>query len=101
MSAVRGILYTPPMPWKVIETAATPNPNAMKYVLDRPISDKPISFFSPAAGKEHPLAGPLLAIQGVTSILMVNDFVTINRDPSAAWKTITPAVKKVLSTLAV
>ena len=85
------------MPWKVIETVATPNPNAMKYILDHSISEKAISFFNPAAGKDHPLAGPLFAVAGVTSVLILNDFVTINRDPAASWKTITAAVKQALA----
>ncbi len=85
------------MPWKVTETQPTPNPNALKYLLDAPISVSPASFFNADAGKDHPIASHLFAIEGVTSVLLLNDFVTINKAPTAAWKAITPAVLKVLA----
>lgn len=84
------------MPFKVTETQPTPNPNALKYVLDTPISPSPVSFFNAEAGKDHPIASQLFAIKGVTSVLLLNDFVTVNKAPNAVWKEITPAVKKVL-----
>lgn len=87
------------MPWKVTETQPTPNPNALKYIVDTPISPQPASFFNAEAGKDHPIASRLFAIKGVTSVLLLNDFVTVNKAPGATWKEITPAVKKVLASV--
>ncbi len=82
---------------KVLEVQPTPNPNAVKIVVEGVISDKPLSFFNPDAGKDHPLAFRLFAIPGVTSLLILNDFVTVSKAASAVWKTITPAAKRVLA----
>ncbi len=82
---------------KVLEVQPTPNPNAVKIVVDQPISDTPLSFFNPAAGKDHPLAAKLFAIPGVTSLLILNDFVTVSKAADAVWKNITPAAKRVLA----
>ncbi|MGC4032562.1 MAG: NifU N-terminal domain-containing protein [Tepidisphaeraceae bacterium] len=87
------------MPFRVTDAHPTPNPNALKYSLDGPISDKPISFFNAEAGRDHPIAGKLFEIDGVASVLLLNDFVTVNKTPAAKWKDITPAVKKVLKGL--
>ncbi len=81
----------------VIEIQPTPNPNALKFIVEGPISDKPLSFFNPEAGKSHPLASQLFAIKGVTSLLILNDFVTVSKSPNAAWKEITSKAKRVLA----
>lgn len=81
----------------VIEIQPTPNPNAMKFVLDGEVSPQPISFLSPEAGDAHPLAKKLFAIGEIATVLLLNDFVTINKQPDAAWKRITARVKQVLA----
>lgn len=85
------------MPFKVIETQPTPNPNALKFVLDGSISQKPESFFNASAAAGHPIAAKLFEISGVTSVLLLGDFVTVNKLPEAKWSAITPSVKRVLS----
>ena len=81
----------------VSQVEPTPNPNAAKFVLDRPVSDQPISFFNAAAAEGHPLAKKLFAIEGVTSLLLLGDFITVNKAPQAQWKEITKSVKQVLA----
>jgi len=89
----------PRMAFRVIEVQPTPNPNASKYVLDAPISQKPESFFNADAGKDHPVASALFAIPGVTSVLLLGDFVTVNKSADVKWSAITPAVKRVLQSV--
>ncbi|CAN5456630.1 hypothetical protein BH09PLA1_BH09PLA1_14760 [soil metagenome] len=81
----------------VTETQPTPNPNALKFILDRPISQSPISFFTAASAANHGLASSLFAISGVTTLLLLGDFVTVNKSPEKTWSEITPQVKKVLA----
>jgi hypothetical protein len=85
------------MPFKVQEVQPTPNPNAAKFVLDRPIVEQPVSFFNAAAAKGHPLAEQLFAIPGVSSLLLLGDFITVNKTPDAKWGEITHRVKGILS----
>ena len=85
------------MGFEVKEVQATPNPNALKFVLDRVISQQPTSFFKAEAAAAHPVAARLFEIPGVTSLLLLGDFVTVNKQPQAKWSQITKKVKRVLS----
>ena len=85
------------MGFRVLEIQPTPNPNAAKFVLDRPVSQQPMSFFNAEAAKDTPLATQLFAIEGVTSLLLLGDFITINKSPDADWDDITQRARAVLS----
>ena len=86
------------MPFRVSEIQPTPNPNAAKFILDRPVSEQPTSFFDAGAALGHPLAEQLFAIPGVSSLLLLGDFITVNKTPDAAWDEISKRVKAVLAT---
>jgi hypothetical protein len=87
------------LPFNVLEVQPTPNPNAMKLVLDRVIADRPMSFLNPASGNEHPIASRLFAIKGVSGLLLLGDFVTVSKQPEARWPEITKNVKQALAAL--
>ena len=84
------------MGFEVKDIQATPNPNAVKFMLDREISDQPVSFLNPLQGKDHPVASLLFGIAGVTSVLLLGDFVTINKESGAKWDQITAKVREIL-----
>jgi NFU1 iron-sulfur cluster scaffold homolog, mitochondrial len=84
------------MGFKVKEIQPTPNPNAAKFVLDREIAPQPMSFLNAEQGKDHPLASQLFAIKGVTGILLLGDFVTVNKSPTVKWEQITTRVEEIL-----
>ena len=85
------------MPFNVREVQPTPNPNAMKLILDRVIADCPMSFLNAASGNEHPIASRLFAIKGVTALLLLGDFVTVTKTPEAKWADITKKVEQALA----
>ena len=85
------------MGFAVKEIQPTPNPNAVKFILDRQIAEQPTSFLRASAAEGHPIAHKLFAITGVSSVLMLGDFVTINKSPETAWPDITAKVKRVLA----
>jgi NFU1 iron-sulfur cluster scaffold homolog, mitochondrial len=84
------------MGFEVVDIQPTPNPNAAKFMLDRVIADQPASFFTAEAASGHPIASLLFAIPGVASLLLLGDFVTVNRQPGVRWETISPKVKETL-----
>ena len=86
------------MPFVIREAVPTPNPNAIKFVLDQSVSQQPMSFLTPAAAVNHPLAQKLFEIAGVTSVFLLGDFVTINKSPEARWPDIKRNVQHVLLT---
>jgi hypothetical protein len=105
------------MGFEVVEVQSTPNPNAAKFVLDRPVAEQPVSFLSADAASNHrlvtdglvtgelvagesalgELAVRLFTIPGVSSVLFLRDFVTVNKRPEARWPGLKRAVKKVLA----
>jgi len=82
-----------------IRVQQTPNPNAMKYVLPRRVVEGSgsLSFYSAAQAEADPLAAAVFAVPGVASVFMADDFVTVTKQPDAAWDAITPAVVQALS----
>ena len=85
------------MGFTVSEIQPTPNPNAVKFILDRPVAEQPTSFFNEEQATDHPLALKLFAIPGVSSLLLLGDFITVNKTPDVPWKAITKAVETVLA----
>lgn len=85
------------MAFRVVEVQPTPNPNALKFMLDGPIAEQPTSFLAAGTAAEHPVASRLFAIPGVVSLLLLGDFVTVNKSPDSNWADIKPRVKRVLS----
>ena len=77
-----------------ITPSPTPNPNALKFTVGATF-DAPMSF---AAGQEtdDPVAAPLLALPGVTSVFMSADFVTISKSPDSFWDEIAPQAVAIL-----
>lgn len=84
------------MPYTVTEFESTPNPNAVKCWLDRPISDKPRSFLNAQMAADDAIAYALFTQVGVTTVLFNGDWVTVNKPPHAPWNTIKTGVKRVL-----
>lgn len=87
------------MPFIVTEVQETPNPNALKFLLDKPIVEQPTSFFNAAAAMGHPIAERLFAIPGVTSLLLLGDFITVNKKPESKWPPLAKAVEATLKEL--
>lgn len=86
------------MPFRVLEVQPTPNPNAVKFILDQPISSSSVSFFNAESAAGYPLAERLFAIPGVVSLLFLGDFLTVNKSPTTKWKPVTTAVTNALLT---
>lgn len=85
------------MGFSVAEIQPTPNPNAMKFVLDRVVAAQSMSFFSAEAAADHPLASRLFSVAGVSSLLLLGDFITVNKRPEADWAAIKRDVRRILS----
>ena len=84
------------MGYVIREIQGTPNPNAVKFLLNREISSSTLSFLRPEEGVAHPLASQLFSIKGVISLLFLGDFVTVNKKPEIPWTAITGKVEEIL-----
>lgn len=80
-----------------VRAQPTPNPNAMKFVLDRAVFASPLSFPSAQTARGHTPAEQIFALPGVYNVFMVRDFVTVNKLPDVAWESLTAAVATILA----
>ncbi|NUQ68204.1 MAG: NifU N-terminal domain-containing protein [Phycisphaerales bacterium] len=88
------------MGYRVVEFQSTPNPNAIKCVLDRSPGDRPRSYRDPAAADGDPLARALFAIHGVTGLLIHDGWITVNKADKARWTPIRAGVERALRDIA-
>ena len=72
----------------------TPNPNALKFSVGVEVGG-PRSYV-PANAADDPVARELFGIEGVMSVFMTADFVTVTKKPDADWSGIPPAVVDIL-----
>lgn len=77
-----------------IEISPTPNPNALKFTVGADVGGP--KTFAQGADTDDPVATPLLALEGVTSIFMTADFVTLSKEPEADWNLIAPDAQAIL-----
>ena len=74
----------------------TPNPNSIRVGLSQPMFASAMTFKTAAEAAGNPIAGDLLGIPGVVQVFMLNNFISINKDPGADWATIEPRVAEIL-----
>jgi hypothetical protein len=84
------------MPYTVTRFQDTPNPSAIKCILDRQVTTQPRSYFNSAQAATDPLASALFAIDGVTNVLINADWITVNKRPETPWPRVKAAIQKVL-----
>jgi hypothetical protein len=78
----------------VITVDETPNPNSMKFNVGRPVGGP--TTYVPGQPTDDPVVAELLALEGVTSVFLTADFVTISKRPEADWSDIVPATTSIL-----
>lgn len=70
-----------------VKTERTPNPNSLKYNLGKQIMPEGgnANFPNIESASRSPLASRLFAVNGVVSVFIGNDFVTITREENISW----------------
>lgn len=71
---------------KVLDVDLTPNPQALKFILNEKILQQETrSFNSVQEAEKDPLAKAVFEIDGVVSVFYMDRFITIEKDPAAGW----------------
>ena len=71
---------------KIAEIEATPNPNAMKFILKEPLTwGISRSYDTADRARDDPLAAALFAIEHVTNVFYVDHWITVTQDGKAHW----------------
>lgn len=85
------------MPYTVTSFEPTPNPNAVKCLLDRPASDRPRSFRCAEEAADDPIAAELFRIEGVNNVLINGDWISVGKTPESDWRKVKDGVARVLA----
>lgn len=72
----------------------TPNPAAGKFTVhgETVVESGSRSFQDAEQARGTPVAEALFSLDGVASVFMVADFITVTKTPDAGWKTLVPQV---------
>jgi hypothetical protein len=80
-----------------VRAESTPNPNARRFVLNRPVQEHPRGrFFTDAGGGEEPLVRLLFEVSGVSSVMLLPTSVTVNKEPAAQWDVVEAATVRAI-----
>ncbi|MFN0122656.1 MAG: NifU family protein [Blastocatellia bacterium] len=72
---------------RISDIEPTPNPNAVKFILQEPVTiGSSRSFPNFASAQNDPLAASLFAVGDVTSVFYMDRFITVNKDEFADWE---------------
>lgn len=76
-----------------IQTEPTPNPSTLKFLPGRDVMGRGTADFLTAEGaKSSPLAVRLFAVDGVTSVFLGGDFITVGKGAETDWSVLKPQV---------
>ncbi len=86
------------MPPVTITPEQTPNPNAVKFNVDRPLHehDRPLTFYSSDAAEGDALAKAMFEVKHVTGVMISNRFIRVIKSPEGKWRTMKPRLLKLL-----
>lgn len=93
------------MPLRVAQAEPTPNPAAMKFTLSGPLPPQAAlvgrlrAYRDPASARQagDALAVALLALPGVTGVLIHADWLTLTAAPGADWRALRGHVDRCLA----
>jgi len=79
----------------LIDTEDTPNPNALKFILNHPvISEGSKSIKSSDEVNGDKLAKALFGLNGVTTLFYMDNFITVSKDETVEWDSLEEEVRK-------
>jgi NFU1 iron-sulfur cluster scaffold homolog, mitochondrial len=81
-----------------VDFQQTPNPNAGKFVVSQQVA--PVgtsrSYYTMDETGDDPVARALMALDGIRSVFMVDDFITVTKTPAATWEELVPRVEEAI-----
>ncbi len=76
-----------------IQTEQTPNPATLKFLPGEPVLEEGTADFpSVEVASRSPLAGRLFSIEGVASVFLGNDFISVTKAEDREWQVLKPSI---------
>ena len=77
----------------VVTPEGTPNPNAVKFTLDRPATEKRSETFRAGSDPaDSPLGAKIFALDGITNVFLTANFVSVTKGDWMDWDELVPAI---------
>tara|TARA_Y100000590_G_scaffold40751_1_gene43509 strand:- start:1320 stop:1865 length:546 start_codon:yes stop_codon:yes gene_type:complete len=71
----------------MIETEHTPNPDTLKFLPGKKVSEiGPVEFLKNDKSIENPLANKILSIEGAVMVFFGENFITVKKEKNSNWK---------------
>lgn len=78
----------------------TPNPNALKFILEKDVkTDGKVSFKTPQDTKDVPLAAALFDLRGVDQIHFFQNVITVSKFSFEDWDSLEPAIQTMIESM--
>jgi Fe-S cluster biogenesis protein NfuA len=75
----------------------TPNPNTLKYVVNRTLLERGAANFTDAGtAKKSPLAVRLFGVAGVSGVMIGKNFITVTKGDAGDWESLNKGVTEIL-----
>lgn len=75
----------------------TPNPNTLKFVVNRPLLERGTANFPTAeTATSSPLALALYGVPGISGVMLGGNFVTITKSPDGDWDVVAEQVPQAI-----
>jgi hypothetical protein len=69
-----------------VQISTTPNEHALKFTIDRQAIESGHKTYANAGeAAESPVAKALFDLEGVASVFLMADFITVTKKPDANW----------------
>lgn len=80
-----------------IQTENTPNPSTLKFLPGRDVMPSGTADFANAeAANRSPLAAKLFTVDGVASVFLGGDFITVGKTEATTWSNLKPLLLSVI-----
>ena len=83
---------------KVTSIQPTPNPNAFKFLMDKPMAQpgQTQAYAKPEQAQNDVLAQGMFAVPGVETLFFCDNFVTVSMTGDADWRSVAEQITKLL-----
>ncbi len=76
---------------------STPNPNALKFVLNVPVkTEGKVTYKSAGECANNPLAAALFTVPNIMEVYFFDNYITVTQDGNADWEAIEEQIKKIV-----
>ena len=76
---------------------STPNPNALKFVLNVPVkTEGKVTYKNAEQCQDNPLAAALFTVSNISEVYFFDNYITVTQDGTLDWDMIEDQIKKIV-----